>query len=112
MEKTVSQRIMDYLKFKRISVNALCKETGLKQSTIHGQLAGPVMLSMDTVMAIVVAFPELSAEWLLRGTGSMELEESGLPDPELKEICIEQTREIYRLRQRLDEYEQPKKGHA
>ena len=42
----------------------------------------------------------------------MELEESGLSDPELKEICIEQTREIYRLRQRLDEYEQPKKGHA
>ncbi len=97
---------MEYLKFKRISVNALCKETGLKQSTIHGQLVGPVMLSMDTVLAVINVFPDLSAEWLLRGNGQME----GIAqDADLKAVCIEQAKEILRLKLRIAELEGEKK---
>lgn len=108
MEKTVSQRIMEYLKYKRISVNALCKETGLKQSTIHGQLVGPVMLSMETVLAVVVAFPELSTEWLLRGNGKMEVGTS-CKDAELEAVCVDQAKEILRLKLKISELEGEKK---
>jgi len=97
---------MEYLKYKRISVNALCKETGLKQSTIHGQLVGPVMLSMETVVAVVNAFPELSTEWLLRGVGQME---GVVQDAELRAVCIDQAKEILRLKQKIAELEGEKK---
>lgn len=111
MEKTVSERIMEFLKGKRISVNALCKELGLKQSTINGQLNGTVALSMDTVSHLLDAYSDLSAEWLLRGVGSMEHQVSPT-DAELQAVCIEQAKEILRLKLKIAELEGEKKDRA
>ena len=111
METSVSQRIKFFLKEQRLSVNQLSKLLNLKQNTLNGQLNGTANLSINTITPLLEAFPDLSAEWLLRGTGPMERTEAE-PDQELKAICIEQTREIYRLRQRLDELEGQKKDLA
>ena len=111
MESTVIQRINYFLKSKRMSIAAFCRESGLKQTTVNYQLNGSAMLSIDTISALIQTFPELSAEWLFRGIEPMERTESE-PDQELKAICIEQTREIYRLRQRLNELEGQKKDRA
>lgn len=111
MENTVPQRVKRILSEKRWTTNQLSKALEISQPTVSRQISGSVALSADLVCGVLSVFPDVSAEWLMRGTGPMLLDGSG-PDPELKEICIKQTREIYRLRQRLDEYEQPKKGHA
>lgn len=110
MENEVRDRLRLYL--RGIQGPNLAQKLGYKPATFSSKMSGARGIDLEFLCIVLNKFPELSAEWLLRGTGSMELEESGLSDPELKEICIEQTREIYRLRQRLDEYEQPKKGHA
>lgn len=104
MKSDVPQRIREFLSSKRITVNALCKKINLKQSTVSGQLNGIASLSMETVTALLIEFPCLSAEWLMRGTGSMETQNEPA-DAELKEMYIEQSREIYRLKQRIAELE-------
>lgn len=109
MEQSVCQRINVYLKHKRISIYAFCKDMGLKQTTVNKQLNGTAMLSIETILPIVNAFPDLSAEWLLRGVGTMEHPE---PDAELKAMYIEQGREIHRLKQRIAELEGEKKDRA
>lgn len=111
MENDVRQRVMSFLKAKRISVNALSKEVNLKQNTLNCQLNGSAPLSFATISALVNEYHELSTEWLLRGVGPMEITEP-ISDQELRAVCIDQAKEIYRLKQRIAELEQPKKEHA
>ena len=40
--------------------------------TLWNQLNGQRKLSLETVEAIIDNFPEISAEWLMRGTGEMK----------------------------------------
>lgn len=70
-KQTVNERINIFLKSKRYSVNALSKELDVGQRTLNNQLAGVTSLGCGTVCAIAERFPELSAEWLLRGIGPM-----------------------------------------
>lgn len=111
MENNVRQRVIAFLKAKRISVNALSKEVNLKQNTLNGQLNGTAPLSFITISALITQYPELSAEWLLRGEGQMEKTDSPA-DLELQAVCVNQAKEIYRLKQRIAELEEPKKEHA
>lgn len=99
---------MEFLSFKRISINSLSKQLNLKQNTLNGQLNGTAALSFLTVSALLVCFPELSAEWLLRGSGTMERTDAPA-DQELKAVCLDQAREIYRLKLRVAELEGGKK---
>ena len=111
METTVVQRFNCYLKSKRMSITAFCRESGLKQTTVNYQLNGTASLSVDTLSALIRTFPTLSAEWLLRGTEPIELSES-TPDTELQAVCLDQAKEIYRLKQRIAELEGEKKERA
>ena len=47
---------------------------GLKDNTFSNQLNGMRELSLTTVNAILFSNEEISAEWLLRGKGSMLLQ--------------------------------------
>ncbi len=44
---------------------------GVQQMTLWTQLNGKRKISLETVRAILDTFPEVSAEWLMRGTGTM-----------------------------------------
>lgn len=52
---------------------------GVNQVTLNNYTANKRKLSLEIIEAILNAFPEISAEWLLRGTGSMILNASGVP---------------------------------
>lgn len=78
MELYVNQRLMEFLKVKQISVNAISKEISVAQSTLNTQLKGQATLSTRIVGKILEAHPDLSAEWLMRGKGEMLL--SGKPE--------------------------------
>lgn len=73
MESTVCQRISEFIKQKSITVNALSKVIGMPQSTLSMQLRGNASLSIIVVERILSTYPEVSAEWLLRGKGDMLL---------------------------------------
>jgi len=111
METTIIQRFNSYLKSKRVSITAFCKGSGLKQTTVNYQLNGSSTLSVDTISALINTFPSLSAEWLLRGIEPMERTDTS-SDSELKAVCIDQAKEIYRLKQKIAEFEREKKERA
>lgn len=53
------------------STRAFALRCGLRQNTLSNQLNGMRELSLQTVMAILSTNPQVSAEWLMRGTGEM-----------------------------------------
>lgn len=72
----MKERILTIIKALAIPERRFALHCGLKQNTLHDQLHGTSQVTLKTVMAILEAFPEISAEWLLRGVGEMKLAES------------------------------------
>ena len=71
MEETIYQRVKCVLEDKSISVNALSKQINVAQATLNPQLRGDRTLAANIVEKILNAFPDVSAEWLMRGVGTM-----------------------------------------
>ena len=71
MEATIYQRVKLVLEDKSISVNALSKQINVAQATLNPQLRGDRTLAANIVEKILTAFPDVSAEWLTRGIGTM-----------------------------------------
>ena len=71
MEVTIYQRIKLILEDKSVSVNALSKQINVAQATLNPQLRGDRTLAANIVEKILTAFPDVSAEWLMRGVGTM-----------------------------------------
>lgn len=71
MEITVYQRIKAYIDDNRISLNALAKTLNMNQSTVLRQVKGEQTLSSTLVENFLKAYPDVSAEWLMRGVGTM-----------------------------------------
>ena len=72
-EREVKDRVLQLFKYKRISVRAMAAQIGMAQKNLNNQVSGEVALSMHTLLLILDAFPDVSAEWLLRGNGEMFL---------------------------------------
>ena len=49
---------------------------GSNKKTISQQLKGERAISLDTILNILAAFPDISSEWLLRGKGKMTLSDN------------------------------------
>ncbi len=66
-------RIREVLKEFSSNPTQLAKQFSVNQKTLNSQINDTTTLSVSTILLILKAFPELSAEWLLRGTGEMIL---------------------------------------
>ncbi len=75
MENSIIQRIAEIITSKGFSENSFAKQIGSNQRTINQQLRGDRKLSLDTVCNVINSFGDISAEWLLRGEGSMNKSE-------------------------------------
>lgn len=75
MEVSVFHRIMLILEDKQVSVNALSKLIEMSQTTLNTQLKGERALSANVVAKVLFVFPDVSAEWLMRGVGAMYIKE-------------------------------------
>lgn len=73
IEKKVYERIQRMLKNKRISGNELAKIIGISSTSVYNYLSGEVRAPLSFVSMILESFPDVSAEWLLRGEGEMLL---------------------------------------
>ena len=81
MEVTIYQRIMLILEDKQVSANALSKLVDMSQTTLNTQLKGERALSANVVAKVLVAYPDVSAEWLMRGIGTMYHKEGADDSP-------------------------------
>lgn len=71
MKDDVLQRVKTICELKSASETQFAKLIGAKQKTINQQLRGDVQLSLSVLLLIIEAFPDISTEWLLRGSGEM-----------------------------------------
>lgn len=77
MENLITQRVREFLSCNSISINSLAKQINVAQATLNPQLRGDRTLAANIVVKILEAFPDISAEWLLRGEGEMCKSNSG-----------------------------------
>lgn len=81
MENDVKQRIMYLIGIKADSVYAFSKQINVAQTTLSEYLNNGKRVSFTIIRAILEAYPDVSAEWLLRGTGeSCFIEERDIID--------------------------------
>lgn len=71
MENVIIQRFRKVIDERNLSVTALAKLISVHPSTLNRQFSGENSMSLGTVDAFLRYFPEISAEWLLRGEGEM-----------------------------------------
>ena len=71
METTVAQRIKSILNDNQISIAAFAKMIGMLQVTCNRQIRGDQAVSLAMIKGFLHVFPDISAEWLLRGEGEM-----------------------------------------
>lgn len=75
MEETINQRIILFLRESSVTVTAVARQLGISQTTLSMQLKGERALSAGIIEKILIAFPNVSAEWIMRGTGTMYIGE-------------------------------------
>lgn len=71
MVSEVRIRINSLLKEKGITQNAVAAGDASAQKRLNSQLSHGATISLDTILRILDACPDVSAEWLLRGEGDM-----------------------------------------
>ena len=111
-------RIKEVIALSGLSDRAFAIKCGIKQNTLSRQLGGVSEVSASTINAILDNYKEISAEWLLRGKGSMLLqkEETEPGMDKLKSIVYtianlqDEINEKTMLTQRLLEENQKLKG--
>ena len=117
MEQTVLQRIKAVLEDSGKTRNSLANEIGMSPTTVWRQLKGEQAVSLTLIQGFLQAFPEVSAEWLLRGDGEMEKvaeasekphvipDEEDVPTMAAEPLAVRSTSEYDLLKARYDELE-------
>lgn len=78
MNTSINQRIKQVIEKYNISITALSNRIDIVQTTLNRQLSGETSsIPVSTIEAILHYFSDVSAEWLLRGEGSMLKSENG-----------------------------------
>lgn len=67
----VRSRINQVLKEQKLTENSVAAGDSAVQSRLNSQLSHGARITLDTVLRIIDACPEVSADWLLRGSGDM-----------------------------------------
>lgn len=74
----ILQRIRELIESKGCNVSSFSKKIGIGQTTLNTYLKYNRYPAYETIYAILHTFPDVSAEWLMRGAGEMYICE-GLP---------------------------------
>ncbi|OUO00436.1 hypothetical protein [Bacteroides clarus] len=88
MKPLVLQRINELIDGYKLSKNAFANKINMEQTTVNNQLIGKRSVSIDLILNILLAFPEISSEWLLRGKGNMLIEGSKDNAEKLREFTV------------------------
>jgi transcriptional regulator with XRE-family HTH domain len=67
----ILQRIKGLIEIKGYTINSFSKEIGIAQVTLNNYFRLNRLPAYETLHAILHTFPDVSAEWLMRGEGEM-----------------------------------------
>jgi hypothetical protein len=71
VESSVNKRVKEIIESKKVSDNKFAHTIGIGQKVLSSMFIRSTEPSVKTISAILDAFPDISAEWLLRGVGAM-----------------------------------------
>lgn len=71
IENTLTERFKELISAKSASVLDFSRLIGVAQTTLNSQLSSTKGVSSNVILLTLDAFPDVSAEWLLRGKGEM-----------------------------------------
>ena len=77
MEKAVRERIARLQQEKNFSENGLAGGDAPTQKRLNRQLSHGAAVTLDTLLRLLHTYPDVSAEWLLRGVGEMYANSAG-----------------------------------
>lgn len=69
--RSVNDKLKDFFTVKNLNLSEAERVCGLKNQTLGVTFKRGSSMGVDKIEAILAAFPDLSAEWLLRGEGEM-----------------------------------------
>lgn len=112
-QKQVKERIRNLMELKGLNFSSMTNEFSSianKNNNLRvkltRQIKGTTSLSCDVLLYILVQFPDLSSEWLMRGIGDMEIKaQNTLNNKELEDLksqnamLIETNRNLSRMLQ-------------
>lgn len=79
---SIAARIAEIIRFLKISQTKFANEIGSKQATISTIIKNDRDVSSSILVSIINKYPNISAQWLLAGTGNML---NNTPDPQPSE---------------------------
>ena len=71
MTTTIQERLEELKHYYKLSGRELASVLGKKSATVTNYLSGVTPPSYDFICAILTTYPDVSAEWLIRGEGAM-----------------------------------------
>ncbi|MDR1897266.1 MAG: helix-turn-helix domain containing protein [Prevotellaceae bacterium] len=86
---SVKERLLEYIKYKKISNSAFCRAINVSNAFISSMRKS---IQPDKIEGIALKFPDISIEWLLTGKGEMLKK-----DQPLKEDGTAFTQQIFEL---------------
>lgn len=81
MDEVIVQRIQEVIDHYGLTISAFADEIGVQRSSISHLLSGRNKPSLDFVLKLVAAFPDVNLYWLLKGEGSFP---PNSPNPDIK----------------------------
>ena len=70
-EEGVRQRLKELQKEKGYTENGLAGGDTNRQKRLNRQLSHGAVITLDTLLSVLENYPDVSADWLLRGSGDM-----------------------------------------
>ena len=89
----ISKRLNEIKDYYRLSGNQFAIKTKSVKSTVSNYLNGTKFPSLVFLISVLNAFPEVSAEWLMRGIGDMFNE----TNPDVEQL----SKKVYDLKMEL-----------
>ena len=77
LERAVRNRIKQLQNEKKLTENGLAGGDTPTQKRLNRQLSHGASISLDTILRLLSACPDVSADWLLRGAGDMYITSNG-----------------------------------
>lgn len=93
-------RIKELIQISGLSIRGFALKCGMNQPTLDRMLKGINALNLSCVTSILIAYPDVSAEWLLRGIGSMFIADVNSKEIERTSMLVDT---IATLQQALNE---------
>jgi transcriptional regulator with XRE-family HTH domain len=78
-----TKRLQELMSYYEISASKLADSIGIQRSSISHLLSGRNKPSLDFILKILDHYPEVSFDWLVKGKGNLENQESSINTPTL-----------------------------